>query len=81
LEGSSAAATSSSGGPGTTDDPLLTPEQAAHQLGKGVRYVRRLIQERRVDYVKLSDGRNGPVRIRQSALEAYIERCTVRAVR
>ena len=34
-------------------DTLLTLEQAAERLGTSVRFVRRLIAERRIAYVKL----------------------------
>lgn len=47
---------------------LLTPIQAADRLGTGVRYVRRLVYERRIAYHKI--GRH--VRIDESDLEAYI---------
>ncbi|MFD6421360.1 MULTISPECIES: helix-turn-helix domain-containing protein [unclassified Streptomyces] len=57
----------------TTTDALLTVEQAADRLGTGVRFIRRLIQERRIRYVKLGK----PVRIPESALAAYIEERTV----
>ncbi|MFE9393225.1 helix-turn-helix domain-containing protein [Streptomyces sp. NPDC006784] len=54
-------------------DRLLTVDEAAECLGTGVRFVRRLIQERRIRYVKLGK----PVRIPESALAAYIEQRTV----
>nr|WP_202554258.1 helix-turn-helix domain-containing protein [Streptomyces sp. SID4936] len=57
----------------TTTDTLLTVEQAAERLGTGVRFIRRLIQERRIRYVKLGK----PVRIPESAIAAYIEERTV----
>ena len=49
-------------------DTLLTVEQAAERLGTTERFVRRLIAERRIAYVKL--GRH--VRIAPSDLEAFI---------
>ena len=55
---------------------LLTVEEAAERLGTGVRFVRRLIQERRIRYVKLGK----PVRIPQSAVSAYIEARTIEPV-
>ncbi|SCF63533.1 DNA binding domain-containing protein, excisionase family [Streptomyces sp. Cmuel-A718b] len=61
----------------TTTDPLLTVEQAAHRLGTGVRFIRRLVQERRIRYVKLGK----PVRIPESAIAAYIEERTVPTLR
>ncbi|WP_231717289.1 helix-turn-helix domain-containing protein [Streptomyces paludis] len=52
-------------------------EEAAQRLGTGVRFIRRLIQERRIRYVKLGK----PVRIPESALAAYVEERTVDPVR
>jgi excisionase family DNA binding protein len=49
-------------------DTLLTVEQAAERLGTSVRFVRRLIAERRIAYVKL--GRH--VRIAAPDLDAFI---------
>nr|WP_202530910.1 helix-turn-helix domain-containing protein [Streptomyces sp. SID8380] len=60
-----------------THDPLLTVDQAAERLGTGVRFIRRLIQERRIRYVKL--GKH--VRIPESVLTAYVAERTVEPVR
>jgi excisionase family DNA binding protein len=49
-------------------DTLLTVDQAAERLGTSVRFVRRLIAERRIAYVKL--GRH--VRIAAADLDAFI---------
>jgi excisionase family DNA binding protein len=49
-------------------DRLLTVEAAAGRLGTSVRFVRRLIFERRIAYVKV--GRH--VRIAAADLDAYI---------
>ena len=49
-------------------DKLLTMEDAAERLGTSVRFVRRLIAERRIAYVKL--GRH--VRIAESDLINYV---------
>lgn len=57
-------------------DRLLDVDQVAARLGTGVRFVRRLIAERRVDYVKV--GRH--VRVRESVLEAFIRAGTVQAL-
>jgi excisionase family DNA binding protein len=54
-------------------DRLLTVEQAAERLGTGVRFPRRLIEERRITFVKV--GRH--VRIPESVLEAYVTANTV----
>jgi excisionase family DNA binding protein len=49
-------------------DTLLSIEQAAERLGTSVRFVRRLVFERRVAYVKL--GRH--VRIAARDLDAFV---------
>ena len=50
-------------------DHLLTVEAAAERLSTSVRFVRRLIAERRIEFVKV--GRH--VRITESALAEFIE--------
>ena len=50
-------------------DTLLSVEQAAERLGTSVRFVRRLIAERRITYVKV--GRK--VLFERSAVTAYID--------
>jgi excisionase family DNA binding protein len=47
---------------------LLTPSQAGDYLCTGERFIRRLIAERRIDYIKL--GRH--VRVQRSVLDAFI---------
>ncbi len=59
------------------NDRLLTADEAAERLGTGVRFIRRLIQERRIRYVKL--GKH--VRIADSVLIAYVEERTVPTLR
>ncbi len=49
-------------------DKLLTPQEAADRLGTSLRFVRRLVFERRIPFVKV--GRH--VRIAASDLEAFI---------
>lgn len=49
-------------------DELLTVEEVAAQLGTKVRFVRRLIAERRITYIKV--GRY--VRITRRDLEAFL---------
>ena len=49
-------------------DHLLTIDQAAEYLSTGQRFVRRLISERRIPYVKL--GKH--VRLERSALDGFI---------
>jgi excisionase family DNA binding protein len=49
-------------------DELLTPQEAADRLGTSLRFVRRLVLERRIPFIKL--GRH--VRIATSDLDAFI---------
>ncbi|MFJ9740103.1 helix-turn-helix domain-containing protein [Streptomyces sp. NPDC101166] len=58
-------------------DRLLTVAEAGEMLGTGERFVRRLIAERRIRYVKL--GR--PVRIPETAITEYVEAHTVEPIR
>jgi excisionase family DNA binding protein len=57
-------------------DRLLTVEQVAERLGTSVRFPRRLIEERRITFVKV--GRH--VRIPESAVRAFVDENTVRPV-
>jgi excisionase family DNA binding protein len=57
-------------------DRYLTVAQAAERLGTTVRFPRRLIEERRITFVKL--GRH--VRIPESALDAFVVANTVAPV-
>ncbi|HKE98419.1 MAG TPA: excisionase family DNA-binding protein [Actinomycetes bacterium] len=56
-------------------DQLLTVEEVAVRLGTKVRFVRRLVAERRISYVKV--GRY--VRIRSSDLDAFVAAGLVKA--
>ncbi|MGH3790991.1 MAG: excisionase family DNA-binding protein [Pseudonocardiaceae bacterium] len=58
-------------------DRLLDMEAAAALLGTTERFPRRLIEERRIEFVKIGSH----VRIRESVLSAYIEENTVAPVR
>jgi excisionase family DNA binding protein len=49
-------------------DQLLTPQEAADRLGTSLRFVRRLVLERRIPFIKV--GRH--VRIATSDLDAFI---------
>ncbi|BDD73170.1 helix-turn-helix domain-containing protein [Streptomyces violaceoruber] len=60
-----------------TMERLLTVDQVAERLGTGVRFARRLIEERRIRYVKV--GRH--VRIPESAVHDYLAAHTVEPVR
>jgi excisionase family DNA binding protein len=53
----------------TAGEQLMTVDDAAARLSTSVRFVRRLIAERRIEFVKV--GRH--VRISESALAAFIE--------
>ena len=55
------------------NDRYLSVDQVAELLGTTVRFPRRLIEERRITYVKV--GRH--VRIPESAIREYIEANTV----
>lgn len=57
-------------------DRLLSVQQVAEVLGTGVRFPRRLIEERRITFVKV--GRH--VRIPESAVSAYVAEHTVQPV-
>ncbi|MFG2850227.1 excisionase family DNA-binding protein [Streptomyces mirabilis] len=57
-------------------DRLLTVGQVAEVLGTGVRFPRRLIEERRITFVKV--GRH--VRIPESAVSAFVAEHTVQPV-
>jgi excisionase family DNA binding protein len=61
---------------GVAGDRLLTVGQVAELLGTTERFPRRLIAERRIEFVKV--GRY--VRIRESALTAFIEAGRVKAL-
>ncbi|MGW0630324.1 excisionase family DNA-binding protein [Streptomyces sp. NPDC001984] len=54
-------------------DRLLTVDQVAELLGTTVRFPRRLIEERRIEYVKV--GRH--VRIPERVVAAFIEANTI----
>ena len=58
-------------------ETMLTVEQAAERLGTSERFVRRLIAERRITYVKL--GRH--VRISEHDLINFVATCRVEAGR
>ncbi|PAZ09906.1 DNA-binding protein [Streptomyces sp. SA15] len=57
-------------------DRLLTVQQVAERLGTGVRFPRRLIEERRITFVKV--GRH--VRIPEQAVDAFVDANTVEPV-
>lgn len=61
-------------------DRLLTVDQAAQALNTKVRYVRRLIAERRITFVKYGKGKGSPVRIPESAITAFITASTIEPV-
>ncbi len=49
--------------------PLLTVAQAGEYLGTGERFIRRLINERRISYIKVGKF----VRLERSALDALVD--------
>lgn len=57
-------------------EQLLTVAEAAERLNTSVRFVRRLIAERRIAYVKL--GRH--VRIAEADIAAFVEECRLEAL-
>ncbi|MER6272056.1 helix-turn-helix domain-containing protein [Streptomyces sp900105755] len=59
-----------------TVDRLLTVDQVAERLGTGLRFPRRLIEERRITFVKV--GRH--VRIPESAVDEYVSSHTVEPI-
>lgn len=50
-------------------DELLTIGQAGEYIGTGERFVRRLVSERQISYVKIGKF----IRLQRSALDAFIE--------
>ena len=58
-------------------DQLLTPQEAAERLGTSLRFVRRLVFQRRIPYVKV----RRHVRIAASDLDAFIAAGRVEARR
>lgn len=55
--------------PSERNDPLLTVAEAGDYLGTGERFIRRLVAQRRITYVKLGKY----VRLQRSTLDAFIE--------
>lgn len=53
-------------------DKLLTVDEAAEWLGTAPRFVRRLIAERRIAFVRLGERKGCPVRIAESDLAAFV---------
>jgi excisionase family DNA binding protein len=58
-------------------DAYLTLPEVGERLGTGVRFARRLIEERRIEYKKFGHH----VRVAESVLNAYIASCTVEPVK
>ena len=53
-------------------ESLLTVEEAAVRLGTSPRFVRRLIAERRIAFVRLGERKGCPVRIAEGDLVAFV---------
>jgi excisionase family DNA binding protein len=62
-------------------DKLLTVEDAAERLGTQTRFVRRLIAERRITFVRLGPRKGCPVRIAESDLAAFVAASRVEPMR
>ena len=62
-------AASTTTAPTAPHDHLLTIGQAGEYLGTGERFIRRLVAQRRIPYIKLGKY----VRLQRSALDAFIE--------
>ncbi len=60
----------------TSNERLLTLDEAGERLGTGLRFARRLVAERRIRFVRI--GRH--VRIPVSALEEFIDAGTVQPI-
>jgi excisionase family DNA binding protein len=55
----------------------LSLPEVAERLGTGLRFARRLVEERRIEFKRF--GRH--VRIAESVLQDYIDQCTVAPIR
>ena len=62
-------------------DRLLTVDEAADRLGTPKRFVRRLIAERRIAFVRLGERKGCPVRISESDLTAFVAAGRVEPIR
>ncbi len=58
-------------------EPLLTVAQAGEYLGTGERFIRRLITERRIGFVKVGKY----VRLERSTLDAFVDAARVHSQR
>jgi excisionase family DNA binding protein len=58
-------------------EKYLSLPEVAERLGTEIRFPRRLIEERRIEFKKF--GRH--VRVAESVLNAYIDECTVTSIR
>ena len=61
--------TQASRGQNLNRSPLLTVAQASKYLGTGERFIRRLITERRISYVKVGKY----VRLERATLDAFVD--------
>ncbi len=62
-------------------DKLLTVEEAAERLGTPPRFVRRLIAERRIAFVRLGARKGCPVRIAERDLGEFVASGRVEPIR
>lgn len=51
---------------------LLDVHGAADYLGTTLRHVRRLVEERRIPFIKLGDGRSAPLRFDTARLDEWL---------
>lgn len=59
--------------------PLLDIAGAAEYLGTSERHVRRLVHERRLEHIKLGDGRSARLRFRVDRLDRWLDEHTISA--
>jgi len=59
--------------PRETDRSLLDVQGAAAYLGTSERHIRRLVEQRRLPFIKLGDGRSARLRFSTTRLDAWLE--------
>lgn len=57
----------------TKGSKLLTVAEVAERMNVSERFIRRLVFENRIAYMKIGQGKAGHVRIAESDLEAFID--------
>lgn len=56
---------------------LLDVGGAAEYLGTSERHIRRLVEERRIAFIKLGNGRSAPLRFDTTRLDSWLDAHTV----